>query len=90
MAPREFDVANLVTRLEHAGYFPQRARTYQRLCDEFLTGYGLDILTTPTYSFCYLQQKLKMLETLGHRGFAFLYFKREGVQELCNWLDSVD
>lgn len=100
MAPREFDIVNFLTRLEYADYFPNKKGTYQKIQQQFLEGYGLDVKTdSPLYSFLYLYVKLDTLETYFRRKnfpqtpiyqkLVFSYFEWKGMLRLRNWLNQI-
>lgn len=67
MAPREFDLINLFTRLDYTRRFPHNRRTFENIRSRFLAGYGPDPQPSPVSDFLYLVIKLEMLESYYRR-----------------------
>jgi thiamine kinase-like enzyme len=99
MAPREFDILNLLTRLEYTSYFPNKPGLYQQVCDEFLKGYDTTLQPSPVHDFIYLMIKLKMIEAYHrlmkeeagrrYKKLIFYYFRQQGLKRLHQWLKNV-
>lgn len=100
MAPREFDLLNLLTRLEYTRYFPNNKGVFDKIRDQFLDGYGLELSFTPIYDFLYLLISLDLIESYHRRrraisGWTYkqvLYqnFEWSNIRKLEKWLDIVN
>ncbi len=99
MAPRCFDLINMITRLEYTGYFPHRPKFYAHIVGQFLDGYG-DVPGSPqaVYDFFYLLIKLDVIESYKRRSsgsdnsllnrLIYQNFMRRGIKTLTAWLNG--
>jgi len=99
MAPRCFDLINMITRLEYTGYFPHRLKFYAHIADQLLNGYG-GIPGSPeaVCNFFYLLIKLDVIESYRRRSstsddplmnrLVYQTFLRRGTKTMIAWLNG--
>jgi hypothetical protein len=99
ITPREYDILNCLVRLEYTRFFPHPPKTYQRICHQFLEGYGIQPVNTPAYRFLYLLIKLEVIDTYYRRrteskenifnNLLFYFFERHSLNQLETWLSQI-
>lgn len=98
MAPKEFDLLNLLVRLEYVNHFPHLPSTFQQIQKKLLNGYGEVIKKTPAYDYFYLLIKLDVLETYYRRRnsiprtsanyIIYSYFENIVKHQLFRWIST--
>lgn len=95
-APREFDIINCLTRLEHSGKILHRHQAFEGISQMLLEGYNKNISHNASTTFIYLLIKIDVLETFYRRKTeksasfykktVYSYFQNEVFRSLKKWL----